>query len=203
VNCDLWMEARRSPSLTEEANPCIARAAETENLDGAVFCQRCGIRLAAGAAASANSLRRLRGGGHIRRFWRRVAAFLLDGILITAALGILGAPSGCGAAGLSTVRPLSEVSRASAVCSTPWPRGCTSRCWRAPAFRRLWGSKSSNRRDRSLRPARLLCPRDGPPLRKDPFVDQSGSSVSRWLASRRDARRFNDILAECVVIRKN
>jgi uncharacterized RDD family membrane protein YckC len=66
----------------------------TQNLDGAAFCQRCGIRLAAGAAASATASAASAAAVTYAGFWRRVAAFLLDGILITVALGILGGPFG-------------------------------------------------------------------------------------------------------------
>ena len=62
----------------------------TQNSEGATFCQRCGNRLGASAPAAATPSTADAGQVLYAGFWRRVAAFLLDGILITVALAILG-----------------------------------------------------------------------------------------------------------------
>jgi len=66
----------------------------TQNSDGAIFCQRCGIRLGASAPAPATPSAVAAGQVLYAGFWRRAAAILLDVILVGVALGILGGPFG-------------------------------------------------------------------------------------------------------------
>jgi len=156
--------------------------------------------LAAGAAASATASVASAAAVTYAGFWRRVAAFLLDGILITAALGILAAPSGCGAAGLSN-RPSSfEVSPCfgglfHTVAAWLYFALLESSSLQATLGKQVLGIVVTDLYGRRVSFARATARH----FRKDPFVDQSGSRFrDGWLhgetpgASRHPGRMRRD-----------
>ncbi len=81
------------PHRAEERVYCTTCG--TQNPDGAAFCQRCGVQIAASGTGSATPAAAPAAGPvAYAGFWRRFVAILLDGLLIGAAFGILGGPFG-------------------------------------------------------------------------------------------------------------